>query len=165
MVKLTDTQIERVKMLEGVGGVLTPDAVVADAKQEDSPLHDLFEWDVAKAAEARWLDTARIIIRTVTVVITTTTATMKVPYYTRDPDVKGQGYRSVEALRVDPVSARQALIDDLKRAAGCLARSQRVAAALNLSDELDELVHRITGLQRLVDPTMGEAPSTEVHPS
>jgi hypothetical protein len=50
-------------------GRLTTEAVVADAKSDDSPLHDAgFTWDVEEAAEKRWRDEARQLIHSVYVV-------------------------------------------------------------------------------------------------
>lgn len=48
-------------------GELTPDAVVADARNPNSPLHSHFEWDNGKAAEQHRLAQARRLIRAVVV--------------------------------------------------------------------------------------------------
>lgn|SRR5512135_67862 len=53
------------KISDTVGGHLTPDAVVEDAKNARSPLHPYFEWDDAKAAKAHRLDQARMLIRAI----------------------------------------------------------------------------------------------------
>src|SRR5207244_3697017 len=47
------------------GGHLTPDAVVAAARERRSPLHRHFEWDDATAAEKYRVDQARSLIRSV----------------------------------------------------------------------------------------------------
>src|SRR5690349_2356344 len=104
--KLTPEQIASVKFLEDEDGRMTADLVLADAKHDDSPLHGLFDWDADKAAHQWWLECAREVIRAVKVEITTTEVTIKAPFYVQDPDAKGQGYRSVEALRRDPDAAR-----------------------------------------------------------
>lgn len=162
--KLTEEQIAHVKLLENERGVLTADALVEDAKNKTSPLHTLpvwQNWNKTEAAHAWWLECAREIIRTVQIVVTTETATVSAPYYVHDPDVKGQGYRSVVALQRDPASARQALIDELTRAAGAMTRARTVAAALNLTDEIDLMIAQISGLHaRLTD-----APAAESRPS
>src|SRR5215831_392602 len=41
---------------------LTPDNVIAEAKNKSSPFHKQFEWNVDKAAMEQWRDTARWII-------------------------------------------------------------------------------------------------------
>lgn len=57
---------ERLAALEARGR-LTPETVVSDAQAKDSPLHPLFEWDDAKAAERYRIQQAGHVIRCVTV--------------------------------------------------------------------------------------------------
>lgn len=148
--KLTDAQIARVRELETARGEITPRAVVEDAKDKDSPLHSLFEWNKAKAAEAHWLQVAREVIGSVTLIVTTTEHTIKAPHYVRDPDANGQGYRSVSSLRNDPDSAREALIYALQVASGHLRRAQDLAAPLGMQAEIDHLLMQVAGVQRLI---------------
>jgi uncharacterized protein YigE (DUF2233 family) len=148
--KLTDAQIARVKELETARGEITPRAVVEDAKDKASPLHSLFEWTKAKAAEIHWLHVAREVIGAVHVVVTTTEHTIKAPMYVRDMAANGQGYRSVTALRQDPESARQSLVYTLEVAAGHIRRAQDIAAPLGLQGEVDQLLAQILGVQRMI---------------
>lgn len=148
MIRLSERQIAHVKALEDSRGGLTPDVVLADAKKKTSPLHSLIDWDRDKAARAWWLECAREIIRAVQIVVTTSEAVIKAPYYTHDPAAAGQGYRSIVALQRDPESARQALIEELTRAAGVLARARNLGAALHLEKEIDTMIERLTGLRR-----------------
>jgi len=46
-------------------GILTPSAVVDEARPEDSPLHAAFEWDDSIAAEKYRLEQARRLLRQV----------------------------------------------------------------------------------------------------
>lgn len=149
--KLSEQQIARVKFLENEQGQITPALVLADAQQETSVLHPLFDWDQAKAAHTAWLDHAREIIRTVKVVITTTTMTVAAPYYVRDPDVRGAGYRSTMTLQRDPVSARQALTDELTRTAGNLIRAKHLAIALGCSEDFDELLEQVLVVKQRIN--------------
>lgn len=71
---LTDAQASvvgrRLAEIDRRGGrSITPDAVVADARSAESPLHLFFEWDDAAAAEAHRIERARYLIRSVRVVI------------------------------------------------------------------------------------------------
>jgi len=124
------------------GGKIRPDDVVEDARDPDSPLHARFEWDVSKAANAHWLDTARELIRAVRVTITTDTTVVSSVAYVRDPSVGSdeQGYVSVTTLRSDEDLAREAIVYEFARANGALARAREVAAALNLRSEVDRLI-------------------------
>lgn len=51
------------------GGRLVPTDLVADATYDDSPLHDLFEWDDEVAAHEHRLNQARYIIRSIVVTV------------------------------------------------------------------------------------------------
>ncbi len=147
--KLTEEQIVYVRSLEDDLERITPDRIVADAKNKQSPLHDLFEWDKAKAAAAHWLDQARAIIGAVRVEVVNQTTKLTVRVYTRDPDAHGeQGYRSVAALRTNPESARQSLIYTLEHVAGHMRRAQELAEQLGLSGEIDGLLEKIVGVQQ-----------------
>jgi hypothetical protein len=48
----------------------TAQQIVEAARDEDSPLHELFEWDVGVAAHEYWLATAQLIARNITVTMT-----------------------------------------------------------------------------------------------
>lgn len=149
--KLTTEQVERVKLLATDRGCLTPDVIWQDARSKSSPLHSCFEWNLRKAAEESWRQTAREIIGAVRIVITTQTTTIRAPVYVRDPSVGGdQGYRSVTALRADPPAARASLIYTLETAAGHLRRAMELAQPLGLEQEIDGLLMQITGLQRVL---------------
>jgi hypothetical protein len=149
--KLTEEQIAHIKSMEDARGGITPDAIVKDAKRKASPLHDLFDWNETKAARAWWLECAREIIRTVQIIITTTEVAVRAPYYTHDPDAPGQGYRSVTALQREPTAAREALLDELTRAVGVMTRARNLSAALNLEQEFDAMLAKLTGLRRQVE--------------
>lgn len=55
--------LERIRA--SLSGRLTPEAVVADARSPNSPLHSFFEWDDSAAAQEHRLQQARGLIRTV----------------------------------------------------------------------------------------------------
>lgn len=147
--KLTESQVARLKELESIEGRLLPSLVVADAKMKASPLHDLFEWNVEKAAEVQWTQRAREIIGAVLIVVNTTQTVIRAPLYVRDPDQKGEGYRTVTSLRDDPDSARESLIYTLTVASGHLRRALDLAQPLGLSGEIDAMLQQIAGVQRI----------------
>lgn len=146
---------ERLAQIEKAnGGRLTPDAVVKDARNKDSPLHDQFEWDVKKAAAAYWIEQARELIVSVKVVIRTEHTRVSAPYYVRDPSAEHdrQGYVSVPTLRTDQDSARDALISEFGRVAAALTRARALAAALDAGSEVEALLQGVVGLrQRFVE--------------
>ena len=59
---------ERLKEIESRDGSITPQAVVDDARPEDSVLHNVFEWNDEKAAEAYRIHQAGNFIRCIVVV-------------------------------------------------------------------------------------------------
>jgi hypothetical protein len=149
--KLNSAQIERLRSLETEHGGITPDAVVSDAKQQDSPLHSLFEWNVQKAAAKYWIETAREVIASVTLIVTTTTHTLRAPNYVRDPSATGQGYRSVVALKSEPERAREVVIATLDVAAGHIRRAFDLAETLGVEKDIDQLLEQIVGLRRKIE--------------
>ena len=58
---------ERLKEIEKRDGSVTPQAVVEDARPEDSVLHSAFEWNNEKAAEAYRIHQAGLLIRCIVV--------------------------------------------------------------------------------------------------
>lgn len=136
-------------------GTLTPELVVEDARSEDSPLHDLFEWDPAKAALAHWHDVARALIRNVRVVVVNENRVLKAPYFVRDPSLARtqQGYTTVEHLRTDTDMARDVVADECSRAAAAFRRAQEIAAAVGVDDDIEQLLRDTLALgQRVKQP-------------
>lgn len=147
---------ERLAEIEAANdGRLTPAAVVADAKDPSSPLHDCFQWDVDKAAYQHWLEQARDLITSVRITVRTETTKVSAVYYVRDPssDPSQQGYVSVTKLRSDTDLARDALVNEFSRVADHLRRARALAAALEAADEVDALLQSVVGLrQRFQEP-------------
>jgi hypothetical protein len=160
--KITDEVKRHLAALE-VEGRLTPEAVVADARREDSPIHGFFKWDLQTAAEQHWLDRARQLIRMVKVVIVRNDYTFRAPFYVPDPAraAKEQGYVTLTALNGDPIAARESLVQECERAAASLKRMQRIAVALGLESEVDDILGRLTGFAHHVAQT-GEQPQATV---
>lgn len=133
-------------------GTLTPELVVEDARRKDSPLHDLFEWDKGKAAQAHWQDVARALIRNVRVVVVNEGRSIKAPYFVRDPALPHhqQGYTSVIKLRSDADLARDAVADECSRAAAAFRRAQEVAAAVGVESDVRDLLDETLALGQRV---------------
>ena len=123
------------------GGHLTPEMVVDAARPKDSPIHGHFEWDSKKAAYAHWLYQARALIRSVHIEVTTTQMSVRAPAFVRDPAMAGdrQGFVSVAQLRDDEDLAREAVVAEFSRASAALERAKAVAAALDLTSEIERI--------------------------
>jgi len=123
---------------------------VKAARDRRSPLHDLFDWNVKAAAEKYWLHQARVVIGAVEIHVTTEQFSYKASAYMVDMTAEGQGYRSTVALKADTANARESLVYTLETAAGHLRRALDLAVPLGLSHEVDDLLQRIAGVQRIV---------------
>jgi len=128
-----DTVKEVLIELHNDCGRLTPPLVVDEAKKENSPLHDLFEWDDEKAGHAYRLKQARDLIRRVYVVVVRNNKEVKehVFFHTCDSDNEPV-YYTKEVLTGDvsllEEAERQAIVK-LKIALGTLTELQEISGA------------------------------------
>lgn len=145
--------IQRLQEIElANGGILRPSDVVEDAKSPDSPLHDLFDWDVNRAAERHWIDRARQIITSVKVVVSHNKTAVSTVYYVRDPSIESgkQGYVSISSLSEDQSRAKEAVIREFAVAMAALKRAQAVAKSLNIEPSLASVMVRLQDVQAIV---------------
>lgn len=142
-VRITQEIRDRLQQLESDHGTITPEVVVSDAKNTDSPLHGLFDWNTEQAAHRYWLHRAREIIKSVRLVSATTeTLIIDAPHYVRDPSVasKEQGYISVVQLQKHPDQARGSLKLEFARVEGALTRARALAVALDMTEDIESLI-------------------------
>jgi hypothetical protein len=134
------------------GGRLTPDLVVSEARDPDSVLHNLFEWDDEEAAHQHRLFQARQIITSVRVVITTENRKISTVYYVRDPEAESneQGYVSIDKLKNNADLARESIVMEFSRAQTHLTRAKAHAAALGFENDVDELLEGIREVSRSI---------------
>jgi hypothetical protein len=135
---------ERIRELYHEHGKITPDIVIEDAKDPESPLHGEFQWDVDKAAMEAWRETARRLIRSVTVVVHTESKTFKATGYRLSEFVhnpassnREQGYARIHDVRRDKDQARAVLMYEIDRINGALARARAICAELDLESEFN----------------------------
>jgi hypothetical protein len=131
-VTLTPEQLSHLTQLENVGR-LSAEAVVEDARNPTSPLHELINWDDEVAAHEHRLGQARRIIREVLVAITTTTTVVSVARYIPDPGRGATVYLNIEKI-TDDQTQRQVVIAEANRALGNMRRAESIAQALGLAD-------------------------------
>lgn len=125
---------------------LRPQHVVDAARAPRHPLHKHFEWDVDKAAQAHWLDTARSLCRAVVLVNPSEPVESprhRMPAWLSVKDPKGIAYRDADqvigeadfqlaVLRrgladLEAWTARYRMLEDICGAAVASARAQLVA--------------------------------------
>lgn len=128
------------RIAEQASGLLTPDAVVAAAKDPANPLHEEFEWDDAVAAHKHRLSQARHLIRSVRIVEREERITLRV--WVSDPErsARDQGYIQTMILRTKEDEARRALDAEINRVSSSIARAREIALSLGLIDEVDSLI-------------------------
>jgi hypothetical protein len=142
------------ELMRANGGTITPEEVVEDARDPDSPLHGYFEWDESKAARQAWTMTARVIIRSVRYdVVTEETVFRNVPELVRDVRVPSgtQGYVATSVVRSDEELARLTLLQEFGRAAAALERARKFADVFRLHDELEAFVEQLHLLRGHLD--------------
>jgi hypothetical protein len=134
-------------------GRITPELVVDAARDPDSPLHEFFTWDNDEAAEKHRLNEARSLIRSIRVDVKISNMVISAPYYIRDPEAKRdeQGYLTAPVLRKSEDLAREAVVAAFQRASRVLSGARDVAAALGMSNEIDDMVDRILSLSARVE--------------
>jgi hypothetical protein len=96
---------------------LTPALVLAEARDPDSPLHPLFEWNNDEAAERWRLHQARELIRSVRVVYKPATGTdpaRSVRAWHAIRDEAGHHYEPAEQVALNPFQ-RRLLMADMER--------------------------------------------------
>lgn len=88
---------EHLEMLrQQAKGELTPEDVLADAKNHNSPLHSYFEWDEGAAAQQYRLQQARGLIRAVVAIyVHDDKPATRVRAYVHIPEPGAQHYREV----------------------------------------------------------------------
>jgi hypothetical protein len=138
MSTLSDAVRERLASLEK-NGRITPEDVIEDAKNPDSPLHSQFEWDQGKAAHAHWVETARKLIRGVRLVRHVESRLVSSVAYVRDPTCAAnqQGYRSVVSVKTERQLAEEVFREEVRRLVALTRRVSELATMLGMKEDLD----------------------------
>lgn len=134
------------------GGRITPEQVVAEAQNPDSPLHGYFEWRDDEAAHKYRIEQARGLIRSVHVKIQVETKYVKTVAYVRDPALPNaeSGYISVAKIRSETEIARDVLIAEFARVGAVLARAKSLAQVLGIAQDVAVIAHQVDELNRKV---------------
>lgn len=124
-------------------GRLTPEEVVEQARDPQSPGHEHFEWDDGKAGHKHRVEQARQLLAR-RVVIKSESYTVTVPRYVRDPEAAPgvQSYVSVRVVSVEGLQ-HQALAQEFARVGQMLARARDLAKAFGLAEEVDGLMSQL----------------------
>lgn len=144
-----------IRSLADADGHIEPRHVVDAARDSKSPIHENFPWDVNVAAEQRWLDIARELIRFVKLQITVENHTIVAPYYVPDPErpPRSQRYVQLTMAARDRALAQQIMIDEMDRIAAAIRRAQHAAIVLDMSEWLENMLRDVTTIKTKTERT------------
>jgi hypothetical protein len=139
--------------LRDPSGTLLPEAMVEKARDKTSAMHYWFTWDVDEAAQKRWEDEARDLIRHLRISIVINDTVYIYPQYVRDPSVSAsqQGYIETIRLRNDKDNAKEMLVREMSRISALMQRARSLAHVVDLVVELDALAESILGVQKRLE--------------
>ena len=131
------------------GGILQVDAVLDEAKDESSPLHDHFEWDDSVAAEAHRRYQARVLIQRCKITVVESEPTTIRAFVSLQSDREaGGGYRMTTKV-MDDAALREELMHDIRLT---IARWNQ---KLNLLDSVTaDLIYKLEASVRVADAPM-----------
>jgi hypothetical protein len=121
-------------------GRIMPYIVVDAARDPTSPLHDEFEWDVAKAAERDWIRTACELIRSVKFIVEYEDRKIVAPFYVSDPARDESAYIQTARIAKNGAMSERVLRDELARIVGAIHRAMNLAAAFNLKSSFERML-------------------------
>jgi hypothetical protein len=155
MTILSEDAKQFIRELVNENGEITPQDLVEAARDDNTPIHGLFNWDDESAANEQRLNTARTILRRVTFARTTRSITLKVPAYIRNPNAlaRVQSYKLIEKIEQRSEEAREVLAMELKRIMGAIDRGRAIAGVLDLGDYFDEMLEMAQTVERILDGT------------
>jgi hypothetical protein len=126
------------------GGRLTPEAVVKDAEDPNSPLHaKIFSNTDVEAAYQHRLDLARQLIRSVRVNITVDQRSISVVGYVHDPSSHSSGYVPTVSLINERERALEVVLREFSRVEAIISRSREIAEVLGLRAELESMLNNL----------------------
>jgi hypothetical protein len=145
--KVIEAELDRLSN----NGRLTPDNVIDVARDENNPLHSLFEWDLDKAALEHWRQQARTIISRFTIRIDT--QQLEVQKFIRDVR-KGeeQGYVSVVDIKSDKELVRDTILDHVRIAIVYAEKVNNLAKYFGVKRKADHILEELTALQEKIQP-------------
>jgi hypothetical protein len=142
----------RINKLYKVNKNITPDDVINDAKNPESPLHECFNWNIGIAALEHWRDTARALIRSVTIKVTVESHVLASPRYIHSPDVAAheQSYVDVTELKTKPKLAKEALTYEIELMESIIERVKSIAVSLGLENEINNISKSIAKIYQKI---------------
>jgi len=92
---------QELQRIQNTYGSITPEVLVDEAKNEDSPLHPMFEWDDSRAAENYRLQQARTLLNNIRVTIITDGEPKNISVY--EVTSTNEGYKAIGTFTPDDI--------------------------------------------------------------
>lgn len=132
-------------------GRITPERVWQAARDPQHVLHNEFEWNVKKAAEQQWCETASRLIREFKFTVIIEKKKYLAPYYVSDHRVDYPAYVETARIARREDWAERQLQEELTRIEGAVKRARGLAAAFELQAHFERLLDNIIEIRRHLD--------------
>lgn len=134
--------IKEIKYIEKKEGKITPEILVISAKNKNSVLHNLFEWDDSKAAYNYRLQQARTLLNNIDVIVKSDGEPRLIPFYEVIKKDSGSIYKSVDSFdETDIEQIRISTIRDIN-----LLKSK-----LSVYNKFDEVIGKLDEAINLIE--------------
>lgn len=147
-----DTVAAELDRIYRMAGAVTPAGVVEAARPEQAPLHPVFEWDDAVAAEQHRLWQARQLIRTV--VIRTESGAVE-PAYVHVTTSDGDGQYLPTRVVVQDVDLFESAVDELVGKIRGLQRAVSTLERLSREAGRDDRIEPVLVAAQALDAAVG----------
>jgi hypothetical protein len=152
---MKDAIEKRINDLYKKHGTITADIVIEDAKKPESPLHDEFEWDVKKAAMTAWRETARRLIRSVTIHTVVESHSIAVPRYVHAPkNYSEQSYTDTREVKTDRERAADLMRYEIQRLESIATRVRGIASVLGMEKEIITITKTVDTMKKKMKPAV-----------
>jgi hypothetical protein len=137
-----------IQQCEDQNGHVEPVRVWKAARDPSHPLHDEFDWNVRRAAEAHWTETAKGLIRIVRSIVQYEDERIAVPHYVHDPRTVLK-YIPTGRIATNGDVVDRVMRDELDRIEKAIGRARSLAIAFNADTEFSEMLSAVTRLRRM----------------
>jgi hypothetical protein len=137
--------------LEDENGNVAKLAVVERARDPLSAMHGFFRWDLQKAAENDWLNTAALLIRRIKMEVIVREVSLDVTRFVRDTTTKDQ-YTNILRVQKNEERSRDTILDEMDRVKKAAKRARNIAAVLGTADHVDEIIRLASIVEKRINP-------------
>lgn len=118
-------------------GAATARNLLNEAKDPASPIHRYFEWDDAEAADAHRLERARLLIRSIRIVVSTASVPIETKAFHVTTSCGQTGYRPAATVFADQDMSTQVVATAMRELSGWRARYQQYRKVAQLAPIFD----------------------------